>query len=395
MITISDKEKCTGCHACSTICPQHCITMGSDSEGFWYPKVDMENCVDCGLCEKVCPILHTHEVKNEPQAYACYNKNVEVRMESSSGGLFTLIAEQVIDNGGVVFGASFDKDFLVVHSYLETKEELGKFRGSKYIQSKIGESYKQAKDFLKQGRQVLFTGTPCQIGGLKSYLEQDYDNLFYIDIICHGVPSPKVWKKYISYQENRVGSPTRRIAFRRKDEGWKRFSVSFLFNNDTEYLQTHDKDLYMQAFLKNVCLRPSCYACNFKTLHRESDITLADFWSIQNVLPEMDDDKGTSLVLVNSDRGKLIFDQIKNKLSYEEVEINKAVICNSTAIKSVEQNPKREKFFEELDELSFDRLVNKYCSDNIMVRAKRKAKSMAYIVLKKMGLLNVVRKFLE
>ncbi len=395
MITIIDKENCTGCHACSNICPQHCITMESDSEGFWYPKVDMEKCLDCGLCEKVCPILHKHEIKNEPQAYACYNKNVEVRMESSSGGVFTLLAEQVIADGGVVFGAGFNKKFEVEHGYVETKEDIEKFRGSKYVQSKIGETYKQVKDFLKSGRRVLFTGTLCQVGGLKSFLNQPYENLLCLDIICHGVPSPDVWKKYVDYQENRVGSPTRRIAFRLKNEGWKRFSLSFLFKNNTEYRQTLDKDLYMKAFLKNVCLRPSCYACEFKTLHRESAITLADFWGIQNVLPEMDDDKGTSLVFVNSANGKSMFGQIKDKILYKEVNINKAVSYNLPAIKSVEANPEREKFFEELDVLPFDQLVNKYCTDNVLMIMKRLSKSLAYKVLKKTGLLSICKKLLR
>ena len=394
MIKINQKQNCSGCHACVSVCPKHCISMVEDNEGFLYPQVDEPNCISCGMCEKVCPIIHQEEVSNEPKAYACYNKDEPVRMESSSGGLFTLIAEQVINNGGVVFGASFDKEFNVAHRYVETKEELGELRGSKYVQSKIGDTYKKSKEFLKQGRQVLFTGTPCQIGGLKSYLEQDYNKLFCIDIICHGVPSPKVWKKYVSYRENRAGAPARRIAFRRKDGGWKRFSVSFLFNNDTEYVQTVDKDLYMQAFLKNACLRPSCYACNFKTLHRESDITLADFWGIQNVFSEMDDDKGASLVFVNSTSGESMFAQIKDKISYKEVDINQAVAYNSSAIKSVEYNPKREKFFNKVDQLPFDELVNKYCSDAVLVRIKRRVKSVVCIVLKKMGLFSISSKVL-
>ncbi|SPF56570.1 conserved hypothetical protein [Candidatus Desulfosporosinus infrequens] len=242
---------------------------------------------------------------------------------------------------------------------------------------------------------MLFTGTPCQIAGLKSYLGQAYDNLFCIDIICHGVPSPKVLQKYIFYQENRVGAQTQRITFRSKNKGWKQFSVSFLFNNDTEYVQTLDKDLYMQAFLKNTCLRPSCYACNFKTLHRQSDITLGDFWGISNISPYMDDDKGTSLVFVNSVIGKLMFDKIEDWISYMKVDITIAVSYNSSAIKSVEQNPNRERFFEELNQLSFDKLVHKYCQDGKLVSTKRKLKFVAYIVLEKTGLLNVARQVLR
>lgn len=382
MITINDKKDCMGCHACANICPQNCISMENDTEGFLYPEVDYDKCIKCGLCIKVCPIINKKTVQNDPIAYACINKNESVRLESSSGGIFTLIAEQIINKDGVIFGAGFDENFSVLHSYIETKEELDKFRGSKYVQSKIGVTYKQVRDFLKQGKHVLFTGTPCQIGGLKSYLGQPYDNLFCIDIVCHGVPSPRVWQNYISYRENSAGAQARRIAFRLKNEGWKRFSVSFLFNNDTEYRQPLDKDLYMKAFLKDIFLRPSCYNCAFKTLHRESDITLADYWGIQYMLPEMDDDQGTSLIFVNSVNGQSMLKQIKDNILYKEVDINKAISYNSAAIKSAGYNPKRDAFFEGLGKLSFDQLVKKYCSDSLYVRTKRKAKSIIHKVLK-------------
>lgn len=384
MIVINDKKNCTGCQACFNICQQACITMENDSEGFWYPFVDIERCIKCGHCKKVCPILNKKEVKNEPQVYACINKDEYTRIQSSSGGVFTLIAEEVIKNGGLVFGAEFNEDFSVSHNYIETKEDIYKLRGSKYVQSKIGDTYKLTKELLKQGRQVLFTGTPCQIGGLRSYLGQTQDNLFCIDIICHGVPSPKVWHKYVQFQEKTADATTLRISFRRKVDGWKKFSVSFLFNNKTEYFKTLDKDLFMRAFLKDICLRPSCYDCEFKTLHRQSDITLGDFWGIQYVFPEMDDDKGTSLVFINSTSGRAMFEKIKNKTIYKEAEINKAVYYNSAAIKSARHNLKRQEFFCELDQLSFDRLVKKYCAERFTVSAKRRVKSAIGILLRKM-----------
>lgn len=392
MITIVEPQNCTGCYSCSSICPEHCIAMQSDSEGFWYPTADRDTCVECGLCEKVCPMQRKAEVKNDPQAYACRNKDESVRLLSSSGGLFTLIAGQIISNRGVVFGASFNHDFTVSHSYVETMENLEGLRGSKYVQSKIGDTYKQIKGFLSQGQLVLFSGTPCQIGGLKAYLQNDYEKLFCVDIICHGVPSPEVWQKYVAYREKRAKSPTRRISFRRKDEGWKRFSVSFSFENNTEYLQTLDKDLYMQAFLRDICLRPSCHACNFKTLHRQSDITLADFWGIQHILPEMDDDKGTSLLLLNSNSGKKMFECIKNQIVYQEVGIIQAIAYNQPAIKSALQNPKRKTFFKELDQMPFDKLVSRHCTDTAIVRAKKRVKFMVYSVLKSLGLLNALQK---
>lgn len=395
MIKMTEKHNCTGCHACLNICPKKCITMESDNEGFLYPEVDLDKCVDCGLCEKVCPVLNKLKVDNEPRAYACYNKNEQIRLESSSGGIFTLIAEQVINNGGVVFGVGLDKDLTAMHSYVETKEQLKAFRGSKYVQSTIGETYKRTEHFLKQNREVLFTGTPCQIAGLKAYLQKDYDNLFCIDIICHGVPSPKVWKKYLSYQEKRVDAKAQGANFRHKNKGWNKFSMALEFDKGNEHIQTLDKDLYMQAFLKDTCLRPSCHKCNFKTLNRQSDITLADFWGIQKVSPKMDDDKGTSLILINSNKGKEMFDCLKGSVLFEEVDLNKAVTYNPAAFKSASENPNREGFFGDLDKLSFDELVDKYCSESMIVLAKRKIISTATTVLKRTGLLSVAKKVLR
>jgi len=206
MISIKDKKDCTGCYSCSNICPHNYITMEIDTEGFWYPRVDNTKCTKCGLCLKVCPIKNKITIRNIPIAYACINKNEAVRLESSSGGIFTLIAEQVIDNGGIVFGAGFNIDNGVEHNYVETKGELYRFRGSKYVQSKTGDTYKQIKDHIKQGKEVLFSGTPCQVAGLKLYIGQPYSKLFCIDIVCHGVPSPKVWEHYISYREKCAGA---------------------------------------------------------------------------------------------------------------------------------------------------------------------------------------------
>lgn len=390
-LKIKDKKNCTGCYACFNICPVNCISMESDEEGFEYPRIETNKCIKCGKCVDICPILNSIDVDNNPVAYACINEDESIRLESSSGGIFSLIAEKVIKNDGLVFGAEFNKNFEVEHNFVESENGLGKFRGSKYVQSKIGDTYKKAEKFLLSGRLVLFTGTPCQIAGLKSYLGHSYDNLLCLDIICHGVPSPEVWKKYIEYREEKAGSKTQRIAFRRKDEGWKRYSVSFLFKNDTEYRKTLDKDLYMRAFLKNVCLRPSCYDCKFKTIHRQSDITLADFWGIGNLFPEMDDDKGTSLILVNSNAGKILFEQIKEKTLFKKVDVNKAILYNSSAVRSVKYNPNREKFLRDKDIATFGCLVKKYCRDSLGYKIKLTIR----IGLKKMGLLDVAKKFLK
>lgn len=375
-IKIGEKKNCMGCYACVNICPVSCISMNNDNEGFWYPEVDYDKCIECGKCIDVCPIINKTTVNNNPVAYACINDDESIRMKSSSGGMFTLIAEQIIDDGGGVFGVKFDEEFNAMHDYAEEKEDLEQFRGSKYVQSKIGNTYKQAKKFLDQGKKVLFTGTPCQIGGLKSYLRKDYYNLLCIDIICHGVPSPKVWKKYISHQESIHSKSTKKVSFRRKDAGWKGSSISLLFENDIEYLQNHKKDIYMKAFLKNISLRPSCYECNFKTLHRESDITLADFWGVEHMVPEMDDNKGTSLIFVNSKAGESLLERIENRIIYKEVPINQSVKYNSAAIRSVKYNSKRNIFFNKLDKEEFESLVRSCCSDTMLVRIKRRIKRL-------------------
>lgn len=389
---IKNKKDCMGCHACMNICSKNCIYMKVDEEGFVYPKVDYNICIKCNKCIDVCPIINKNLVDNNPVAYACINKDEKIRLDSSSGGVFTLVAEKIVFEDGVVFGASFDDKFELGHNCAETQEGLSNLRGSKYLQSKIGGSYNQAKEFLDSGRKVLFTGTPCQIAGLKSYLNKTYDNLITIDIICHGVPSPEVWRKYVEFREAEAGSSAQRIAFRRKNEGWKRYSVSFLFKNNTEYRKNLSEDLYMKAFLKDVCLRPSCYECGFKTLNRQSDITLADFWGIGNILPEMDDDKGTSLVFINSKTGQEIFNSISNEMKVKEVDINEAVKYNPSAIKSVQKNPNRNYFLADLNNIEFNQLVKKYCTDNLDTRIKNKGKTILRGLLNKTGLLGVAKK---
>jgi len=380
-LEIKEKKDCMGCYACFNICPKNCISMETDDEGFWYPKVDYDECIECNKCVKVCPILYKNEVENNLLAYACYNEDEEVRLKSSSGGIFTLVAEEILKNEGLVFGAGFDKEFNIVHTYIETKEEVNRFRGSKYVQSSIDDNFNKVKYFLNEGKEVLFTGTPCQIGGLKSYLGKEYENLFTMDNICHGVPSPKVWKEYIEFRENRAKSSTRQISFRDKKEGWKKYSLSFSFQDSLEYRSTHREDAFMKAFLRDICLRPSCYDCHFKTLHRESDLTMADFWGINEIYPDFDDDKGTSLIFVNSQKGKVMFDIIKKHMIYKVADIHQAVSYNSAAIQSVKYNPKREDFLKELGSLDFDKLVKKYCNTSIPIRIKRKIIS----ILKKLG----------
>lgn len=374
MIEILEKSKCSGCHACAEICPKKCIQMISDDEGFWYPNVDTSQCTNCGLCEKNCPIITPRAPTSEADlvAYAAINKEEPIRLKSSSGGIFSALATCVLGQGGVVFGAAFDGDFNVVHKYIESVEELDCLRGSKYVQSKIGDSYRQAEGFLRTGRLVFFSGTPCQIEGLLSYLRKPYENLITQDLICHGVPSPMVWQKYVEYRCSRAGEQNpEEISFRAKNTGWKGFSTIFSFENGLQYTAVHDKDPMMQVFLKNLCLRPSCYDCAFKTKARRSDITLADFWGIQNVLPDMDDDKGTSLVIIQSKKGKTLFQKIEKSILVAEVDPNAAIAYNTAMIKSVSLPKKRDLFLKEITSKDFLKVQKKYCRIPLLAKIKR------------------------
>lgn len=359
MEKIVEKFRCTGCHACYNICPKKAITMIEDEKGFKHPAIDKEKCIDCGLCKKVCPVLKEKEIENDIKAYACYNLNEKERLESSSGGIFILLAQEIIKRKGVVFGAYLNKDFKVEHIKIDNTKDLGKLMGSKYVQSIIGETYKQVKEELIEGKYVLFTGTPCQIEGLKSYLMKDYEKLYTQDIICHGVPSPLVWEKYKEYRKKTDKQTPLKISFRNKDNGWSLFNLKFFYKNDS-YKKNQNEDMFMQAFLRNTILRDSCYNCKFKKLHRISDITLADYWGIQKIHPELFDNKGTSVVIISSSKGMELFESIKDKIKYVDTDLNYVIKVNPSMTSSVKADKNRNDFFDNLENIDFPKLVKKY-----------------------------------
>ena len=362
MIELKNKKDCCGCYACKNVCPRNAISMVEDEKEFKYPKINYNYCIKCGLCEKVCPIINeSKEDTDIPLAYAAFNIDEQTRMNSSSGGLFSLIAEYILNNNGIVFGAIFDENFLVKHIKVEKIPEISKMMGSKYIQSNIGETYKEARKYLNEGKLVLYTGTPCQIEGLKKYLMRDYDNLYTQDLICHGVPSKKVWKKYLDYRKNIDNDILENISFRNKENrGWNEYELLFKYKNSNKYIN-HIEDIYMKIFLSDIALRDSCFDCKFKKKHRISDITLADFWGINNILPEMNDEKGTSLLIINSLKGKDILNNIKDKIKLEQVNFEEAIKQNPSMIKSPKENEKRESFFIDLENnVELPELVEKY-----------------------------------
>ena len=320
MIKVIDCRNCCGCSACVQVCSKQCITMREDEKGFLYPKVDEKLCIECGLCEKVCPMLKRKDKIEPLQVCAAINPDEEVRKVSSSGGVFTILAEGVIKEGGIVFGAAWNEQWAVVHSYAETLDGLSAFRGAKYSQSIIGDTYRQAQDFLKAGRKVLFSGTGCQIAGLKLFLRKEYDNLLTVEIVCHGVPSPKVWEEYVRKVSD--GKPLAKIVFRDKRNGWNGYGLSVVGTDGKELVyEPFLRNDFLQSMLNDLCIRPSCTNCPAKAGASGADILIGDFWGVEGLYPEMYDNKGCSLVIAYTKAGKTMLGDLdlkEKEVTYEE-----------------------------------------------------------------------------
>lgn len=317
--------------------------MFEDECGFLYPKVDTEKCVGCHLCEKVCPCLNQEPLRDPIVCYAALNTDDYIRRQSSSGGIFTAVAEKIVAKGGVVFGARFDSSWQVVHTSAETMDEIGAFRGSKYVQSKIGDTFKQAEKFLKEGREVLFSGTPCQISGLNHFLRSKYNNLLTVDVVCHGVPSPRIWQEYLeSLKLSNIGL----ISHKDKSSSWRMYSFSI---KDREgkvlYTEKASDNKYLSAFIRNLTLRPSCFSCPAKAGKSRSDITLADYWGIEHFFPNMDDNKGTSFICVNTQRGMAMIKELN--ISIAQTDYRKSIPYNTCIVKSTKEPVSRKKFWDD------------------------------------------------
>ncbi len=366
------KEDCCGCTACEGVCPVNCISMVSDSEGFKYPKIDLTKCVGCKKCEKICPAVNKTAPENTvcERAFIGYSKNPEIRKNSSSGGIFYHLAQKIIDENGVVFGAAMIGR-QVKHTFAETKPQLKQFMGSKYVQSDMGDCFKKAKEFLDLGKKVLFSGTPCQIKGLYAYLGKKYPNLLTQDFICHGVPSPKVWDKYVSFKTD---SENPQISFRDKRFGWHYFSMK-IKDNKRVSLKTLEDDWFLRLFLDNTILRPSCYSCKAKEQGSSADITIADCWNPRKVSNTIKDtDEGLSLIIINSTRGNTFFDELlsTDELFFEKADREKALASQSAISKSAPCNPKRAMFFEAIDKVSTEHLYKNWYKKSFIRSIKRK-----------------------
>ena len=363
MLELVKKRECTGCTACANVCPRQCIQMRSDNTGFMFPEVvEVLKCVDCGACERVCPILKENK-ENEisgyvTEAYAAYTKDEYTRLNSTSGGIFSELAISVLEASGCVYGASYDEDGTVRHIQIDGKEELEKLRGAKYSQSILGNSFQKIMKNLDEGKMVLFSGMPCQVAGLKSFLRKDYGNLICIDFVCHGVPSPMVWDKYIYYRTHKDnhGIFPKTINLRNKESGWSHYSysVEFKYPNGNRYLCQNNRDSFMRLFVGDYILRECCGDCHFKGYDRVSDITLGDFWGIWDVDPEMDDNKGTSLILTHTQKGENLLKAISRNIKYKQVTLEQASYRNQSMLKSSNHKECRESVLKAIAESDFE-----------------------------------------
>lgn len=341
MITITDKALCCGCTACVTACPAQCIVLRRDREGFDYPVVNPDRCIGCGKCEKICPVLNPREIVKPLETLAVRN---EAFLEgSSSGGVFPSLAEKVLKHGGAVYGAVVNDDMTVGHADAEDMAGVDRMKGSKYVQSDLYSVFEEIRYLLSEGRMVLFSGTPCQVAGLKSYLGDISEGLYTVDCACHGVPSPGLWEKYVKALETSEGGKMKYVRFRDKKRSWMHYDFVYDAGNG-EVRKPYMKDPFMALFAQNMTLRPSCYECPVRNGKSGSDLTLADMWSVETAFPELNDDRGVSLVILNSEKGRKML--AETGLEARHVDPVHAFDNNGGFAESVDRPERRDEFFK-------------------------------------------------
>lgn len=334
--TLAPGEGCTGCAACRAVCLKGAIAMVADGEGFLRPRVDGARCVGCHRCEQVCPVLQPGEPDASPVCYAAYTRDEELRLKSSSGGIFTELARPIVESGGVVFGCVLEHSRLVaIHAKAETMEDLAEMRGSKYVQSDLRDTFREARAALENGRQVLFSGTPCQIAGLNGFLGRRYDNLLTVEVVCHGVSSPAVFEAYKARIAQALGHLPVAVSFRDKYYSWRRFALTVSFAEGGERRADHHTDFYLQAFCAGLCLRPSCYQCVAREGRSGVDVTLGDFWGAEVLCPDLDDNRGLSWVTLHTETGRAAWNQVSGRLICREVTVTDAMRENMCYVRSV------------------------------------------------------------
>ena len=354
MIEIKNKTDCCGCTACANICPKDAIVMKPDFEGFLYPQILADKCVDCGLCEKACPVVNKPEKQDDLlEGYVLRTKDRQVLQNSTSGGFTTPLVEWVLRQGGAICVATYDKDFKVVHEIIETMdaEQIARSRGSKYVQSGLGDCYTRIKSLLKQDRLVCFVGTTCQVAGLKAFLGKEYDKLLTVDLVCHGTPSPKLWDKYLAYQKEKYGSEFSEIVFRNKTYGYHSGTMKICFSNGKTYYGSARVDPMLKSFFREIASRPICYQCPFKKLERCSDFTIYDCWHAGELVAGLnDDDKGFTNVIVQSEKGRRVLEHIRGHYEIYPADVEKAVKLDGSMVRgSATPHKRRAEYYVDLD----------------------------------------------
>lgn len=387
------ENNCCGCRSCENVCPKNAVEMITDEKGFLYPQINTDKCVDCGLCVKACPIVEKEEQKPDFQqkVYAVINNDKEVLKKSASGGAFSLLANDVLGNGGVVYGCTLDENMAVKHIGVETEEELYKLRGSKYVQSDLKRVFTEILGHLKNDRRVLFTGTPCQVDALNCYLKaknQSTENLLTADLLCHGVPSPVLWSDFVKHLEKTYKSKMTGFRFRTKIAGWENSVETASFENGKTVKNTGAVRSFLALFYRNISLRPMCFSCKYPSFDRPSDITVGDYWGIDKVHPELNDDKGLSVVIINTQKGAELLKRISNKARIVETQPQNAV--QPALARNARPANNREQFWKDYKDNGFDYVVEKYGT-----RSKASLLKIKLItVLYKMRLLKIVKKFI-
>ncbi len=356
----SGAENCCGCALCEDVCPKNAISM-IQKDGFYYPTIEQNLCVDCGVCAKNCPVNSVPHTQSDCiETFAVKHKNDGVVLNSSSGGIFTALSNKILSDGGYVIGADFDGDMNVIHNVASTAQQRDRMRGSKYIQSDTSGIYDKIKLLLKDGKPILFTGTPCQAAAVrKSFLNEK--NLYIVDIICHGVPNLDVWKKYVEFIENKYHRKLSFYSFRDKSvSGWRGYSAKLTFDDGTVVSHNNITGSFIELFRYDVCLRPSCTNCKFTSLNRQGDITIGDFWGIENVLPEISDNKGISAVMINTAKGKHLFDSAIEEIDKYSCTPQDIAKGQPNLFRPSSYSNKAEAFQKDIKEMSFEDVLKKY-----------------------------------
>lgn len=381
MVSREAVPNCTGCSACQNACSLGAIKLIADTEGFVYPHVDKEKCVQCGKCLKSCPSLQSIHASqySQPEVYAAWNVDTEIRVLSTSGGVFTALAEAVIGQGGYVAGAFYDDGFRICHGVISSMDEIPRLRQSKYAQSWMGSTFTTVRELLKSGKTVLFCGTPCQSAGLQQFLSKEYEHLYCCDFICRGVISPKVYSKFLQDMKPTETEKLDAVHFKNKDYGWNRFSTKLTFADGSTYQKDRNEDYYMRGYLRyNLYMRPSCHQCGYKTLPRISDISLGDFWGIGRYDETLDNEKGTSVVLVNSKKGQALLAMAQNHLMLYRRDIEEVIAGNSCLLNVAPPGEYRKFFFDKMDRYPFDKLIQMIDKKSMRVPKK-------FLVREKLG----------